>query len=240
MDASQQIDSGPGDDELVRQVAAGSETAFAALYDRYAAPVFRAALRLQRDHGVAEDVVQETFLTLWNRAELFDPARGSLGAWLTTIARNRAVDRSRTDARRIPAQSFSVVADGQPDEAGAVEWMLASGNPIAVAAPEPQPDDVVEAGGDAGGRRAGDRRPPRRRAPGDPPRVSRRAHAVGDRGGAGLAAGDREDPFAAGPAPAAPEPDDAGERIGSTVGGLRDLPVGAGRGTRNPFRDGPP
>ena len=44
--------------------------------------------------------MQETFLTLWNRAELFDPAPGSLPAWLHAIGRNRAVDRLRAAGRR--------------------------------------------------------------------------------------------------------------------------------------------
>ncbi len=58
------------------------------------------ALRLTGDHGIAEEVVQETFLALWNRAELFDPAVASLGTWLRAIARNRAVDRLRAIGRR--------------------------------------------------------------------------------------------------------------------------------------------
>ena len=88
------------DAALVREVAAGSQDALAALYDRYVDAVFAAAIRLTSDRQVAEEVVQETFLALWNRAELFDPATGSLAAWLHTIARNRTVDRLRAAGRR--------------------------------------------------------------------------------------------------------------------------------------------
>ncbi len=94
---------GPGpsaDAALVREVAAGSHDALAALYDRHADGVFAAASRLTSDRGLAEEVVQETFLALWNRAETFDPSLGSLAAWLHTIARNRAVDRLRAAGRR--------------------------------------------------------------------------------------------------------------------------------------------
>jgi RNA polymerase sigma-70 factor (ECF subfamily) len=90
----------PDDAALVTAVAAGSEDALAALYDRHAAAIHATALRLAGDRRVAEDVVQEVFLTLWNRAEHFDPRRGSLPAWLGTIARNRAVDRLRAAGRR--------------------------------------------------------------------------------------------------------------------------------------------
>ena len=88
------------DAALVREVAAGSQDALAALYDRYVDAVYAAASRLTSDRQVAEEVVQETFLALWNRAELFNPAIGSLAAWLHTIARNRTVDRLRAAGRR--------------------------------------------------------------------------------------------------------------------------------------------
>lgn len=102
----------PADADLVAAVAAGSEDALAQLYDRHAAAIHAAALRMTGDRGVAEDVVQEAFLTLWNRAERFDPDRGSLAAWLGTIARHRAVDRLRAAGRRPRLVSLS----GAPDE----------------------------------------------------------------------------------------------------------------------------
>jgi RNA polymerase sigma-70 factor (ECF subfamily) len=57
---------------LVLAVAAGSEDALGALYDRHAPGVHAIAYRLTGDRGIAEEVVQETFLALWNRAEVFD------------------------------------------------------------------------------------------------------------------------------------------------------------------------
>jgi RNA polymerase sigma-70 factor, ECF subfamily len=88
------------DDDLVREVVAGSHDALAALYDRHVGSVFAAARRLAEDRQLAEEVVQETFLTLWNRAERYDPRAGSLGAWLRAIARNKTVDRLRAASRR--------------------------------------------------------------------------------------------------------------------------------------------
>ena len=99
---------------LVASVAAGSEDALAALYDRHVNSIFATAYRMTGDRSVAEDVVQEVFLTLWNRAERFDRAVGSLAAWLGTIARNRAVDRLRAASRRPQLVSLSPI-DGQDE-----------------------------------------------------------------------------------------------------------------------------
>src|ERR671928_1281778 len=105
--------SGSVDDAaLVREVAAGSESALATLYDRHADGVYAAACRLTSDRQVAEEVVQETFLALWNRAELFDPTAGSLAAWIHTIARNRTVDRLRAAGRRPNLIALSSAAGG--------------------------------------------------------------------------------------------------------------------------------
>src|SRR3954471_11310845 len=102
---------------LVRQVAAGSEDGLATLYDRHAEAVYIASSRLTSDRQVAEEVVQETFLALWNRAELFDPNAGSLAAWLHTIARNRTVDRLRAIGRR--AKLIPISSMQSDDEADA-------------------------------------------------------------------------------------------------------------------------
>ncbi len=107
--------SAPTDEAaLVAEVATGSEAALASLYDRHVNAIFAAAYRLTGDRSVAEDVVQEVFLTLWNRAERFDSNVGSLAAWLGTIARNRAVDRLRAASRR--PQLVSLSPTGGDDE----------------------------------------------------------------------------------------------------------------------------
>ncbi len=136
---------GRDDAALVREVAAGSHDALAALYDRHGDAVFAAACRLTSDRGMAEEVVQDTFLALWNRAETFDPTLGSMAAWLHTIARNRTVDRLRAAGRRPDLVPLSVVAGGgfgstdEPD-ADALERVLASGSMVAGGAPARSPE----------------------------------------------------------------------------------------------------
>lgn len=136
---------GRDDAALVREVAAGSHDALAALYDRHGDAVFAAACRLTSDRGMAEEVVQETFLALWNRAETFDPTLGSMAAWLHTIARNRTVDRLRAAGRRPDLVPLSVVAGGafgsaeEPD-ADALERVLARGAIVAGGEPARSPE----------------------------------------------------------------------------------------------------
>ncbi|MCU0484345.1 MAG: sigma-70 family RNA polymerase sigma factor [Chloroflexi bacterium] len=113
------------DAALVAALAAGSEAALAELYDRHVDAVHAAAFRLLGDRQAAEDVVQEVFLTLWNRADRFDPALGSLPAWLLTIARNRAVDRLRAAGRRPRLVSIPPAAGEDEPDAAALERLAA-------------------------------------------------------------------------------------------------------------------
>jgi len=141
-------DPGSGTDAaLVRAVAAGSHDALAALYDRHADAVFASASRLTSDRGMAEEVVQETFLALWDRAETFDPSLGSLPAWLHTIARNRTVDRLRAAGRRPNLVPLSSAASGgsafggtNEADADTLERVLAGGLLVAGAVPPPSPE----------------------------------------------------------------------------------------------------
>lgn len=141
------VGPGPGADAaLMLEVAAGSHAALAALYDRHADAVFASAMRLTSDRGMAEEVVQETFLALWDRADTFDPRLGSLAAWLHTIARNRTVDRLRAAGRRPDLVPLSVAAaSGSAPEADAdaLERVLAAGDIVAGAAPAPSPERQV-------------------------------------------------------------------------------------------------
>jgi RNA polymerase sigma-70 factor, ECF subfamily len=115
------------DTALVRAVAEGSQEALASLYDRHADAVFAAACRLTSDRQVAEEVVQETFLALWNRAELFNPAAGSLAAWLHTIARNRTVDRLRAAARRPNLVALSAASGIDEHDTAALDRLVSTG-----------------------------------------------------------------------------------------------------------------
>ncbi len=136
----------PGDEAaLVREVAAGSQDALAALYDRHVDAVFAAAIRLTSDRQVAEEVVQETFLALWNRAELFNPGTGSLAAWLHTIARNRTVDRLRAAGRRPNLVPMSSASGSDENDTAALERIVAAGSVLGGADLGPGPEGELAA-----------------------------------------------------------------------------------------------
>src|SRR5262245_66522775 len=83
---------------LLLRIASRDEGALADFYDRHSRLVYSITLRILRSPSDAEEVLQETFVRVWSRAETYDALRGSPAAWLTRIARNRAIDRLR--ARR--------------------------------------------------------------------------------------------------------------------------------------------
>jgi RNA polymerase sigma-70 factor (ECF subfamily) len=83
----------PMDDAaLLDAVAKGSQDAMAAVFDRYSRIVYCIALRVLREPGLAEDVMQEVLLQVWKRPQSFVAQRGNLAAWLSVVTRNRAID----------------------------------------------------------------------------------------------------------------------------------------------------
>ncbi len=88
------------DIEFVRAVANGDERALASLYDRYSSILFGLLIRILHRRAEAEDVLQEVFIQIWQKAPDYDESRGRPFSWLVTIARSRAIDRLRSlDAR---------------------------------------------------------------------------------------------------------------------------------------------
>ncbi len=103
------------------RLRARDEDALGQLYDRHASLAFGLALRMVRDRAAAEEVVQDTFLTLWRQAANHVPDRASARSWICTIVRSRAIDRLRHSASK-------EARDGQlaDDLAGLCDtWQLA-------------------------------------------------------------------------------------------------------------------
>jgi RNA polymerase sigma-70 factor (ECF subfamily) len=83
------------DAELLARVTRGDERAMAVLFDRYSKIVYSVSLRVLRDTAAAEDVMQEIFMQIWRNPNSFVAAKGSLGGWLSVVARNRSIDTLR-------------------------------------------------------------------------------------------------------------------------------------------------
>lgn len=94
------------DERLLDRVRARDQQAMTELFDRYGRMVYSVALRVLKDPAQAEDVMQDVFFSLWENPRAFVSARGSLGAWLLVVARNRSIDALR---RRKPSDPVDEV-----------------------------------------------------------------------------------------------------------------------------------
>jgi RNA polymerase sigma-70 factor, ECF subfamily len=97
------------DEELMQLVYRGNAAAFEVIYDRHADAAFALAHRMCRQRALAEDVVQEAFLSLWRSGARYDRARGSVRTWTLGIVHNRAIDALR---RRAVRERGVVTEDG--------------------------------------------------------------------------------------------------------------------------------
>lgn len=88
-------------DERLVGILADDPSALGLLYDRYGSLVYGLALAILTNRDEAEDLTQEVFLSLHDHHRAFDPARGTLGAYLTTLTRSRAIDKLRGGTRRV-------------------------------------------------------------------------------------------------------------------------------------------
>lgn len=102
---------------LIERIVARDERAVGELYDRHHRLLFALILRILRDRSEAEEVLQEAFVLVWTKAESYNVALGTPGAWLARIARNRAIDRLRANSLRQRAVESAPlpVADASPE-----------------------------------------------------------------------------------------------------------------------------
>lgn len=84
------------DAAILRQIVARDPRSMELLYDRYGGVAYALALRVLRDPGAAEDVVQEAFFNIWRQGTSYDTARGTVRTWLLTVVHHRAIDRVRS------------------------------------------------------------------------------------------------------------------------------------------------
>ncbi len=116
----------PADDtQLLTAVADGDPAALRALHDRYSSPAQAVARRVLIDDSLAQDIVQDVFITLWQHADRYDPARGPFAAWLLSVTRHRAVDVVRREER---IRRWSTQVGRHVDEATAADSVDAAVN----------------------------------------------------------------------------------------------------------------
>jgi RNA polymerase sigma-70 factor (ECF subfamily) len=122
-DAAHPASKGTASDQLLMErVRSNDQMAMAEVFDRYGGLVYSVALRVLKEPDQAEDVMQEIFFQLWKGAGSYTESRGSLGAWLAVVARNRAIDSLR---RKKPTDSVDeVVLPAKADLSSEIERNL--------------------------------------------------------------------------------------------------------------------
>jgi RNA polymerase sigma-70 factor (ECF subfamily) len=129
------------DEELLRLTAAGDGDAFAALYRRRQAGIYRFALQMCGSAGIAEDVTQEVFMTLVRDSRMYDPARGTLASYLYGVARNQVLRRLEKE------RHFVAMTDETAEDGGAplATQLVAADDPLAELARSELIDTVRQA-----------------------------------------------------------------------------------------------
>ena len=116
--------------EALEKSARGDRAAFRRVYDATSAKLFGVALRILHDRQAAEDVLQEAYVTIWNKASTFDATRASPITWLATITRNRSIDRLRATGSRPtgrPLDEATEISDDTPNAEAMLETRQEAG-----------------------------------------------------------------------------------------------------------------
>ncbi len=108
--------TGQQDSELMQAISRGDSQALAELYDRYAAQVLGLCVRILNERQLAEDMLQEVYVRVWERAHTFEPSRGNGVAWLMGITRNLCIDQLRRLRARPQMAEDSTPGDSLPFE----------------------------------------------------------------------------------------------------------------------------
>ncbi len=132
------------DEAVVALVARADDTALAELYDRFGRVAYGVALRILRDEKLAEDAVQEGFLTAWRTADRFRPERAKASTWLLTLVHRRAVDLVRREDRR-RAEPLPETVEPAPSESAEEDAWLRFERERVQAALRQLPDQQREA-----------------------------------------------------------------------------------------------
>src|SRR5215218_7505420 len=100
-------DDAAGDADILRRIRAGDPSAVEDLYDRFRRPAFALARRILADDALAEDVLQEVFLSVWRDPSAYDRARGSFSSWLLAVVHHKAVDAVRREESQRRRQTLA-------------------------------------------------------------------------------------------------------------------------------------
>lgn len=112
--------------QLIERITLKDSNALKLIYERYERPIYTFAYRIVKDEMLAEEVLQELFLRIWNAAEKYDEDQGKLSSWMFTLTRNIAIDglrrrQTRTSQQVVESEQLNRTPDGVMDTESAVE-----------------------------------------------------------------------------------------------------------------------
>lgn len=99
------------DNSLIQQLKAKDERALSLLYDKYAAAIYGVIIKMIRDEGKAQNILQDTFMTVWDKAERYDAEKGRFYTWVYRIAKNKTLNVLRKTDPLIQTDDFRVYTD---------------------------------------------------------------------------------------------------------------------------------
>ena len=108
-------------DTLLRRAGTGDQAAFRTLYDRTSGRLFAVCLRIVRHRRLAEELLRESFVRIWERARLFDPAQGHALAWMIAVTRHHAIDVIRLRMREDRPPDDLTLEAADPSALGTIE-----------------------------------------------------------------------------------------------------------------------
>ncbi|WP_299700234.1 sigma-70 family RNA polymerase sigma factor [uncultured Pontibacter sp.] len=111
--ADQRINDKLKEDDLVARLRARDSSAMSQLYDMYSPTLYGVVLQIVKVEEVAEDVLQEAFVKIWNSFDKYDASKGRLFTWMINICRNLAIDTIRSKQYRVSNQSENIEADSR-------------------------------------------------------------------------------------------------------------------------------
>ena len=108
----------PNDNVLIKQLQNKDERALSLLYDKYSGAIYSVILKMIKDEGKAENILQDTFITVWDKAEHYDVNKGRFYTWVYRIAKNKVLNVLRKADPFIQTDDFSVYNHTEDDIKG--------------------------------------------------------------------------------------------------------------------------
>ena len=102
--------------QLISQLQNGSERAFSLLYDKYSGAIYHVILKMTKDEDLAQDLLQETFISIWKKCKQYNPEKGRFYTWIYRIARHKVLNYLRSSKKLIQTDDLSVYEDENNSE----------------------------------------------------------------------------------------------------------------------------